>query len=304
VAMANGIEIINEMKRRGHDADWAGKRIAFFWSFANDFFEEIARLRAIRRLWYKIMKYRFDAQDPRSMWLKCHIQTSGISLMREEPLNNIIRAAYHGLSAVLGGTQSLHVDTYDEAYSVPSERTLMPSVRTQQIIEAESQVTQVVDPLAGSFYVESLTNEVERQILNELEEIEKMGGIVEAVDSGWLHSKVANYIQREQKMIETGEIKVVAKNLYKASDVELPPIEASQFNEGLYREMKGNLAKLRETRDNDKVESALKALVDACKKGENITYKTVEAARADATEGEMRKAFTEAFGTWRPPIFT
>lgn len=304
VAMANGIEIINEMIRRGHDADWAGKRIAFFWSFANDFFEEVARLRAIRRLWYKIMKYRFNAQDPRSMWLKCHIQTSGISLMREEPLNNIIRAAYHGLSAVLGGTQSLHVDTYDEAYSVPSERTLMPSVRTQQILEAESQVTQVVDPLAGSFYVEALTNEVEKRILDELEEIEKMGGLVEAVDSGWLHSKVANYIQREQKMIETGEIKVVGKNVYKASNVELPAIEASQFNTKLYDQMKGKLAKLREKRDNDKVESALKALVDACKKGENIMYKTVEAARADATEGEMRKAFTEAFGTWRPPIFT
>lgn len=304
VALANGIEIIKEMEKRGYDADWTGKRIAFFWSFGSDFFEEIARLRAVRRLWYKIMKYRFGAKDPRSMWLKCHIQTSGISLMREEPLNNIIRAAYHGLSAVLGGTQSLHVDTYDEAYSVPSERTLMPSVRTQQIIEAESQVTQVVDPLAGSFYVEALTNEVERQTLEELEEIEKMGGIVEAVESGWLHSSVANFIQREQRMIETGEIKVVAKNIYQASDAPLPPIEPSHFREELYREMNTKLMKLREKRDNQKVESALKALVDACKKGENITYKTVEAARADATEGEMRRAFTEAFGTWKPPIFT
>jgi methylmalonyl-CoA mutase N-terminal domain/subunit len=162
----------------------------------------------------------------------------------------------------------------------------------------------VVDPLAGSFYVEALTNEVEKRILDELEEIEKMGGLVEAVDSGWLHSKVANFIQREQKMIETGEIKVVGKNVYKASNVELPAIEASQFNTKLYDQMKAKLEKLREKRDNDKVESALKALVDACKKGENITYRTVEAARADATEGEMRKAFTEAFGTWRPPIFT
>ncbi len=304
VAIANAIEILNEMIRRGHDADWAGRRIAFFWSFGNDFFEEVARLRAVRRLWYKIMKYRFNAQDPRSMWLKCHIQTSGISLMREEPLNNIIRAAYHGLSAVLGGTQSLHVDTYDEAYSVPSERTLLPSVRTQQIIEAETQVTQVVDPLAGSFYVESLTNEVERRILDELEEIEKMGGIVNAVESGWLHSEIANFIQREHRMIESGEIKVVGRNVYQAKDVELPPIEPSKFREEVHRDMVAKLARLREKRDNEKVESALRALVDACKKGENITYYTVEAARADATEGEMRRAFTEAFGTWRPPIFT
>lgn len=303
VAISNAIEILKEMIGRGYDADWVGRRMAFFWSFANDFFEEIARLRAIRRLWYKIMKYRFDAKDPRSMWMRCHIQTSGISLMREEPLNNIIRAAYQGLTAVLGGTQSLHVDTYDEAFSVPSERTLLPSVRTQQIIEAETQVTQVVDPLAGSFYVEALTNEIEQRVLDELDEIEKMGGIVEAVESGWLHSKVASFIQREQRMIEQGQIKVVGRNVYKAAQEELPPIEVSVYREEVGEAMKAKLEKLRQTRDNEKVDNCLKALVDACKRGDNVTYYTVDAARAGATEGEMRKAFTEAFGRWKPPIF-
>ena len=303
VAVANGIEIIKDMVKRGHDADWAGQRVAFFWSFGNDFFEEIASLRAIRRLWYKVMKYRFGAKDPRSMWMRCHIQTSGITLTREEPLNNIIRAAFHGLSAVLGGTQSLHVDTYDEAFSVPSERTLMPSVRTQQIIEAETQITQVVDPLAGSFYVESLTNEVEKRILGELDDIEKMGGLVEAVDKGWLHSKVASYIQREHRMIEDAKIKVVGRNIYQAADMELPPIEPSIFRESVQRDMKEKLARIRQKRDNKKVEKCLNDLVDACKTGKNVMQYTVECARADATEGEMRRAFTKAFGSWKPPIY-
>lgn len=303
VAIANAIEIMKDMMKRGHDADWTGKRVAFFWSFGNDFFEEIACLRAVRRLWYKIMKYRFNAKDPRSMWLRCHVQTSGISLMREEPLNNIIRAAFHGLSSVLGGTQSLHVDTYDEAFSVPSERTLLPSMRTQQIIEAETQVTQVVDPLAGSFYVESLTNEIEKRILDELEEIENMGGLVEAVDTGWLHSKVASFIQREHRMIEDRTINVVGRNIYQSPDTQLPPIETSVFNEGLQQEMIAKLERLKQKRDNERVEKTLQALVDACKKGKNVMYHTIECARADATEGEMRKAFSEAFGAWRPPIY-
>ncbi|MDY6845426.1 MAG: methylmalonyl-CoA mutase family protein, partial [Thermodesulfobacteriota bacterium] len=229
-------------------------------------------------------------------------QTSGISLTREEPLNNIIRAAYHALAAVLGGTQSLHVDTYDEAYSVPSERTLLPSVRSQQIIECETQVTQVVDPLAGSFYVESLTNEVERRILDELDEIEKMGGIVKAVESGWLHRKITSFVERELREIEEGKKKVVGRNVYETTDTELPPIEVSVYREKIAKQMKMKLDKLKQTRDNDKVNTCLKELVEACKRGDNVTYYTLNAARANATEGEMRRAFTEAFGTWKPPI--
>ena len=302
VATANAVAILEEMKRRGYDADWVGRRLAFFWSFGNDFFEEIARLRAMRRLWYKIMKYRFEAKDPRSMWMRCHIQTSGISLTREEPLNNIIRSAYHALTAVLGGTQSLHVDTYDEAFSVPSERTLLPSVRTQQIIECETQVIQTVDPLSGSFYVEALTNEIEKRILDELTEIEEMGGIVEAIKSGWLHKKIAGFIKREYRAIEKGEIKVVGRNIHKAAEVELPPIEVSLYREEINKQMAEKLKRLKQTRDNKEVGDCLKALVGACKRGDNVVYYTLKAARAGATEGEMRRAFTEAFGTWKPPM--
>lgn len=302
VAMGNAVAILEEMKRRGYDADWVGERIAFFWSFGNDFFEEVARLRAIRRLWYKIMKYRFGAKNPRAMWMRCHVQTSGISLTREEPLNNVVRAAYHALAAILGGTQSLHVDAYDEAFSVPSERTLLPSIRTQQIIETETQVTQVVDPLAGSFYVEALTNEIEKRTLNELAEIEKMGGIVKAVESGWLHRKIVKFIEHEHRMIEKRESKVVGRNIYKATEIELPAIEVSTYREEVTQQMQARLQRLRQTRDNEKVSSCLKAIVAASKRGDNVTYYTLAAARAGATGGEMRRAFTEAFGKWKPPL--
>jgi methylmalonyl-CoA mutase N-terminal domain/subunit len=303
VAVANGIEIIKEMARRDHDIDWVAERLAFFWAPANDFFEEVARIRAVRRLWYRIMKYRFEAKKLRSMWMRCHVQTSGVSLTREEPMNNVIRAAYHALAAVLGGAQSLHVDSYDEAYSIPSVEASLLSLRTQQIIEAETQVTQVVDPLGGSFYVEALTNDIEKRILDEVDEIERMGGIVDVVASGWLHRKVARHIEREQRMIADGEIKVVGRNYHRAPDLKMPDIWVHEYDENIARKMRDKLARLRQRRDNEKASNALNALKEACKRGDNVMDYTLECARADVTEGEMRRIFTEAFGTWKPPIF-
>ena len=303
VAVANGIEILKEMSRRGHDVDWVAERMAFFWSIANDFFEEVARLRAVRRLWYKIMKYRFEAKNPRSMWMRCHVQTSGVSLTREEPMNNVVRSAYQALAAVLGGVQSLHVDSYDEAYSVPSEEASILSLRTQQIIEAETQVTQVVDPLGGSFYVEALTNDIEKRILAEVDEIERMGGIVEVVASGWLHNKVTRHIQREQKRIADGEIKVVGRNYFRAPDLKMPDVWVHEYNERIGKTMRDKLAKIRQRRDNEKASNALNALKEACKRGDNVMAACVDCARADVTEGEMRRAFVEAFGLWKSPIY-
>ena len=303
VAMSNGIEILKEMTGRGHDADWVAERMAFFWAPANDFFEEVARLRAARRLWYRIMKYRFGARNPRSMWERCHVQTSGISLHRLEPMNNIIRAAYHALAAILGGAQSLHVDSYDEAYSTPSEEASFLSLRTQQIIEAETAVTQVVDPLGGSFYVEALTNEIERRILDEIDEIERMGGIVKAMESGWLHRRIANHIHREQKMIEDGEIKVVGRNYFRDPEVKEPEVKVHEYSDELRQEMVAKLEKLRQQRDSEKVTGCLNALKEACQKGGNVMQYCVDAAKAGATEGEMRRVFTDAFGTWRPPVY-
>jgi methylmalonyl-CoA mutase N-terminal domain/subunit len=302
VAIANAIETVEETVRRGHDVDWIAERLAFFWSPASDFFEEVARLRAVRRLWYKIMKYRFQATNPRSMWMRCHVQTSGVSLIREEPLNNIIRAAYHALAAVLGGVQSLHVDSYDEAYSVPTEEAALLSLRTQQIIQAETGVTEVVDPLGGSFYVEALTKDLEMRILDEVDAIEKMGGYVTAIGTGWLHKKIAEYFYNERTSIEKGDIKLVGYNIYKAP-VELPPIHVFRYPEGVEERQKARLAKLREQRDPEKVDRSLRALEDVCKRGKNVLPYSIECARVGCSEGEMFKVLKKAFGLWKPPVF-
>ena len=300
VAVSNGIEILDELVRRGYDVDSTADRLAFFWSAANDFFEEIARIRAIRRLWYKIMKYRFNAKNPRAMLMRCHVQTSGVCLIQEEPRNNIIRSAYHALAAVLGGAQSLHVDSYDEAYSVPTEEAALLSLRTQQILQKETGVTDVVDPLGGSFYLEALTNEIENRVLDEVDEIEGLGGYVRAIEGGEIYGKVASYFAEQQRLIENGEITLVGQNVYK-SEVEGPPINVFRYPEGVEKRQKARLQKLRLNRDSKKVGSALSALKDACLKGKNILPYSVDCARVRCTEGELFKVFKDAFGLWKPP---
>jgi methylmalonyl-CoA mutase N-terminal domain/subunit len=300
VAVANGIETLMEMVRRGYDVDTIADRLAFFWSPASDFFEEVARLRAVRRLWYKIMKYRFGAKNPRSMWMRCHVQTSGVSLVQQEPMNNIIRSAFHALSAVFGGAQSLHVDSFDEAYSVPTEEAALLSLRTQQIIQEETGVIDVVDPLGGSFYVEALTNEIEKRILDEIDQIERAGGYVAVIENGRLHKKIAEYFYEQQKDVEDGKVKIVAYNVYQ-SEMEAPPINVFRYPEGVEKAQRAKLASLRSTRDNSKVENSLNELRDACKRRKNILPFSVACARARCTEGELFKVFKEAYGLWKPP---
>ena len=300
VAVANGIATLKEMIRRGYEVDSVADRLAFFWSPASDFFEEAARLRAVRRLWYKIMKYRFQAKNPRSMWMRCHVQTSGVSLIQQEPLNNVIRAAYHALSAVLGGAQSLHVDSYDEAYSVPTAEAALLSLRTQQILQEETGIIDVVDPLGGSYYVEAMTSDIETRILDEVDEIECGGGYVSAIESGQLHRKISSYFTNQQKEIEKGDIKIVAYNRYRSDSVP-PPINVFRYPEGVEERQRDKLARLRLNRDNGRVVAALTALKEACRKRENILPHSVACARARCTEGELFKVFKEAFGLWKPP---
>ncbi len=302
VALANAIESLDEMISRGYEVDWIAERLAFFWSISSDFFEEVARIRAVRRLWYKIMKYRFGAKSARAMWMRCHVQTSGISLVREEPLNNLIRATIQALSAVFAGVQSLHVDSYDEAYSVPTEEAALLSLRTQQIIQEETAVTEVVDPLGGSFYVEALTNDIEKRILDEVDEIEKVGGYVASIEKGWIHNRVANYFYREKELIDKCEIKFVGSNVYKSEDKK-PSIEVFRYPEGVEERQKAKLARLRMTRDNEKVSSSLGALEDACRKNINIVPYSLECARIGCTVGEIFKVFKKSFGLWKPPVF-
>jgi methylmalonyl-CoA mutase N-terminal domain/subunit len=303
VAMANAIETIKEMVARGHSADWIAERITFFWDVANDFFIEIARLRAARRLWYRIMKYRFGAKSSSSMLMRCHTQTSGLSLTREEPLNNIVRAAYQALAAVLGGAQSLHVDSYDEAYSVPTEAASLLSLRTQQIIQEETAVTGVVDPLGGSFYIESLTDEMERKILEAVNEVEEMGGLVAAIERGWLHRKITDYTRRENEMIEKATIKMVGHNCYKASSGDIPEIDIFEYTQGTEDKQRQKLKRLRAARDNTRVVKCLEELREVCKQRRNIFPYCLEAARANATEGEIAGVFRESFGLWKPPNY-
>jgi len=301
VAISNGMETIDNLIARGYDVDWVGERLAFFWSIASDFFDEVSRIRAARRLWYKIMKHKYHAQNPRSAWMRCHVQTSGITLTRQEPLNNIIRAAIQSLSAVMGGVQSLHVDSYDEAYAVPTEEAALLSLRTQQIIQSETAVTEVVDPLGGSYYVEALTNDIEKRILDEVQEIEKLGGYVAAIEKGWIHRKVANHFHSEQASIEKGDIKVVGLNCYK-STYQTPPINVFKYPSGVEERQTAKLAILRETRNNGQVHKALKKLEEACAGNANIVPYSVQCARVGCTEGEIFKVFKKAFGLWKPPV--
>lgn len=300
VAMANAIETLKHMVKRGHSADWIAERITFFLDISNDFFAEIARLRAARRLWYKIMKYRFGANNARAMWMRCHVQTSGLCLSRMEPMNNIVRSSYHAMAAVLGGAQSLHVDSYDESYSVPTKAASLISIRTQQIIQEETAVTEVVDPLGGSFYVESLTNEMERRILDEVDEIEVMGGLVIAIEKGWLQRKIAEYSRRENKMIEQVKIKIVGQNCFNASGTNIPEIDVFRYPGYVAEKQRLKLERLRSVRHNKRVSQALQSLQKACRDQENIFPYCLEAVRENATEGEIARMFRKEFGLWKP----
>lgn len=301
VALVNAAETLAALQQRGHDPAWLGQRMAFFWSIGNDFFEEVARIRAVRRLWHRIMTHRFGAKDPRATWMRCHVQTSGVSLTRQEPLNNVVRASYHALAAVLGGVQSLHVDSYDEAYSVPTEEAALLSLRTQQILQEETAVTQVADPLGGSFYVETLTNEMERRILDEMEEIETLGGYVETIKSGWIHRKVSDFFRRERELVESGQTPVVAENTYLSQD-KLPSINVFRYPSGAAERQQQRLDKLRQTRDQRQVAEALNQLERACREGGNILPLAVQCADTGCSEGEMFTVFKSAFGLWKPPV--
>lgn len=303
IAICNGIETLTEMIRRGYTVDEIAPRMSFFFSIANDFFEEVARLRAVRRLWYRIMKHCFKATNPKAMLMRCHTQTSGITLTQKEPFNNIVRSSYQALAAVLGGTSSLHIDSFDEAYSIPTEEASLLSLRTQQILQTETAITDVVDPIGGSYYVEELTDQIEMKILTEVDDIEKAGGYIKSLYTNKLYDKISTYFTQQQIDIYNGKIKIVGKNIY-TSDEEPEPIDVFKYDENVEREQCKKLEKLRQTRNNDDVEISLEALAHACKKpNRNILPYSLECAKARCTEGEIYKVIKQAMGLWKPPSF-
>ena len=300
VAICNAIETAQEIIKRGREVDSFIQRFSFFWDLHNDFFEEIAKCRASRRVWYKVVSNRLKARSLRSHLMRFHIQTSGITLPSIEPLNNIARAAIQGLAAVLSGAQSLHIDSYDEAYSAPTEKAALISLRTQQILQVETGVTKVVDPLGGSYLVEYLTDQMEKKISEFIDKIEAMGGIIKIVENGWLHQHIAEFSYRQQKDIEEGKLKIVGVNYLQGED-RGTPTEIFQYPETEKRQAE-KLRRLRSERNSVLWRRAMEEVRKACKRSSNLMPAIIEAVKARATLGELHSVFKESFGLWSFPL--
>jgi methylmalonyl-CoA mutase N-terminal domain/subunit len=282
--------------KAGMGVDEFGPRLSFFFNSHSDFLEEVAKFRAARRLWAKIMKERFGAQDPRSMMLRFHTQTAGCSLTAQQPLNNIMRTAFEALSAVLGGTQSLHTNSFDEALALPSELAVQVALRTQQVIAYESGVADTVDPLAGSYYVEHLTEEIERRAREYLARIEEMGGAIAAIEVGYIQREIQDSAYRQQRAVDAGESVVVGVNRF-ADDqkVRLPRLTVDPAIEQGQRE---RLGALKARRDGGLVAGQLEALKRAARGQDNLMPPILAAVKAYATLGEICDALREVFGEY------
>jgi methylmalonyl-CoA mutase, N-terminal domain len=298
LCLAHGITCVEELLSRGMVVDDFAPRISFFLNSHNDLFEEIAKFRAARRLWCTIMSERFGAKDPRSKRFRFHVQTAGSALTAQQPLNNITRAAYHALAAVLGGAQSVHIDGYDEALCTPTETSALIALRTQQILQHETNVTSVIDPLGGSYFVENLTHEMERRVTDYITRIESMGGLVEAVNKGWVHDEIADSAVQYQKGVESGEMLVVGVNCHTMED---QLVEMFAQPETLCRQ-KAQLAELRKRRDETAVRVAVERIREACWRMDNVMPSVIEAAKALVTVGEIAEVFRREWGCWDLPL--
>ena len=292
--LANAIEYVKAFAERGLNVDLFAPRISFMFQIHNNFLEEVAKLRALRRLWAKIMKEQFGAKDPRSLMLRVHVQTGGVTLTAQQPLNNIARATIQALAAVLGGVQSMAVACYDEGICIPTEEAQRQSLRIQQIIAYESGVADVIDPLGGSYYLEYLTNQLEQKAVNYIEEIQRLGGAAAAIEQGYQQREIQDASYKYQSEIEQGKRIVVGVNKFISPSPGItvqrvgPDVEARQIE---------RLAELRKNRDNAKVVQTLKHLEDVAKGDENIMEVLLECVEAYATIGEICDVLRKVFGT-------
>jgi methylmalonyl-CoA mutase N-terminal domain/subunit len=266
-----------------------------------DFFEEIAKFRAARRMWARIMKDRFRAKNPRSWWLRFHTQTAGCSLTHQQPYNNIIRTTTSALAAVLGGTQSLHTNSFDEEYALPTEFAATIALRTQQILAEETGVVNTIDPLAGSYYMEALTSQIEDEAWKYIKRIDDMGGMLAAIDSGFPQREIANAAYRFKQQVDAQEKVIVGLNKYLAK--EETPIELLKIDEKVEAEQVKRLKKIRRRRDNRAVAKALNDLRACCQSDNNVMPCVIEAVRAYTTEQEICDVYREVFGEYRDPGF-
>ncbi len=301
--LLNGMEYVKVGMKHGLDVDDFAPRLSFFFNAHNDIFEEVAKYRAARRIWAREMKETFGAKKERSLWMRFHTQTAGCSLTAQQPMVNIVRTAYQALAAVLGGTQSLHTNSMDEALCLPTEDAVRVALRTQQILAQESGVANTIDPLAGSYYVEALTNEMEEEAYKYFEKVEALGGVVDAIEKGFFQREIAEASYRYQKEIESGERTIVGVNDFVLEGEEIT-IPVLKIDEEVERRQIGRTQKIRQDRDNKKVEEALDGLRKSSEGEENVMPHIVSAVREYATIGEIFEVWREIWGEWdEPKIF-
>lgn len=297
---ANAIAHIEELLKRGWSIDDFVDRLAFHLSAHKDFFEEVAKFRAARRIWYKLLKDNYGAKDPISYQFRFHIQTAGSSLSQYQPMINVVRTAYQALSAVLGGCQSMHTNSYDEAICLPSEEAVLLALRTQQVIEEETRIINTVDPLAGSYYVEWLTDKIEERVWGYLEKIKRAGGIVHALGSGWLYREMRDAFRKRQTNLESGMEKMISVNIYRMEEKKEPYV--FRTNPRAAEIEKERLRKNREARNEKEVQELLVKLLETCRKDKNVMPVVMEATKAGASTGEVCNVYRQAWGIWNPPI--
>jgi methylmalonyl-CoA mutase N-terminal domain/subunit len=298
--LANGIAYVDAAIKAGLDVDQFAPRLSFFFNAHLNFFEEIAKFRAARRVWARIMKERFGAANPRSMMLRFHTQTAGCTLTAQQPLVNIIRVAFQALSACLGGTQSLHTNSYDEAFSLPSEHAVSIALRTQQVLGYEIGVTDTVDPLGGAYFIEYLTDKIEEEVMNYIIRIDELGGAVKAIEEGFMQQEIHQSAYEYQKEIENGKRVVIGLNKFVTKDEE--PIKLAKSSPAVEEYQKEKLKKLRQERNNEKVTAVLNHLYNAAQSSENLVPIFIEAVKAYATVGEICNVLRDVFGEYRQQV--
>ena len=299
--LADGIGYVQAGIAAGLEVDAFAHQLSFFWDVHNDFFEEIAKLRAARRIWSDVMKNRFGARNPKSWLLRTHCQTAGVSLTAQQPYNNVVRTAFQALAAVLGGTQSLHTNSLDETFCLPTEEAAKIALRTQQLIAHETGVADVVDPLAGSYYVEALTDEVEEKARDYIRKIDDMGGILEAIEKGYPQMEIAESAYRFQRDVEAGERVIVGVN--KFAEQEQAPIPTLIIHKEVEERQKEKTAAFKKARKNDAAMRALDNVRTSARKGENLMYPIIEGLKDGITLGEISDVFREEFGVYTDPAF-
>jgi len=280
--------------------EFAG-RLSFFFACHNNFFEEIAKFRAARRLWAKIMLDRFKAKNPRSMWMRMHVQTSGCTLTSQQPANNAIRTAFQALAAVLGGTQSLHTNSFDEALCLPTEEAVTVALRTQQLIAHESGITDTIDPLGGSYFIEALTNEMEERTMSYIDKIDSMGGVIAGIEKGFFQKEIADSAYKYQKEIERHDRVVVGVNDFKA-EKDWIPMDLLRIPPHVEKEQLARLERVKQGRNKQKVKQSLDKLFDDTDKNKNLMPTIIEALKAYATIGEITEVLRSVYGEYRELI--